>query len=137
MSTNAFPQSTPAAQGIAPGAIAAFVDGVETNGLELHSFILVRHGHKVAQGWWHPYRPDLPHMLFSLSKSFTSTAVGLAVHDPSVDLLEIGMVITVEPGAYLEKDGMGCRIEDTVLVTENGNEVLSKDVPSTPDAIAG
>ncbi|MEZ6035923.1 MAG: M24 family peptidase [Planctomycetota bacterium] len=61
--------------------------------------------------------------------------VGLAVHDPSVDLLEIGMVITVEPGAYLEKDGMGCRIEDTVLVTTDGCEILSKDVPSSPDAI--
>lgn len=61
--------------------------------------------------------------------------VGLAVHDPSIDVLEAGMVITVEPGAYLEDQGMGCRIEDTVLVTENGNEVLSKDVPSTPDAI--
>lgn len=61
--------------------------------------------------------------------------VGLAVHDPSVDVLAPGMVITVEPGAYLRDVGMGCRIEDTILVTENGCEVLSKDVPSTPDAI--
>jgi Xaa-Pro aminopeptidase len=61
--------------------------------------------------------------------------VGLAVHDPSVDVLAPGMVITVEPGAYLRDVGMGCRIEDTILVTEDGCEVLSKDVPSTPDAI--
>ncbi len=61
--------------------------------------------------------------------------VGLAVHDPSVDVLAAGMVITVEPGAYLRDVGMGCRIEDTILVTADGNEVLSKDVPSTPDAI--
>ncbi len=61
--------------------------------------------------------------------------VGLAVHDPSTDVLAPGMVITVEPGAYLRKEGMGCRIEDTILVTVDGNEVLSKDVPSTPDAI--
>jgi Xaa-Pro aminopeptidase len=61
--------------------------------------------------------------------------VGLAVHDPSVDVLEAGMVITVEPGAYLRDQGMGCRIEDTIVVTANGCEVLSKDVPSTPDAI--
>ena len=51
--------------------------------------------------------------------------VGLAVHDPSVDQLEAGMVITVEPGAYLRNKGFGCRIEDCVLVTENGCEVLS------------
>lgn len=61
--------------------------------------------------------------------------VGLAVHDPSVDELAAGMVITVEPGAYLRKLGMGCRIEDTVLVTADGCEVLSSNVPSTPDAI--
>ena len=61
--------------------------------------------------------------------------VGLAVHDPNPDVLEAGMVITVEPGAYLRDQGMGCRIEDTILVTSDGCEVLSKDVPSTPDAI--
>jgi len=61
--------------------------------------------------------------------------VGLAVHDPSVDKLEAGMVITVEPGAYLPKKGFGCRIEDCVLVTKDGCEVMSKNVPSHPDAI--
>ncbi|MCR9247171.1 MAG: Xaa-Pro peptidase family protein [bacterium] len=61
--------------------------------------------------------------------------VGLAVHDPSVDELEPGMVITVEPGAYLRKVGMGCRIEDTVLVTADGHENLSGHLPSDPDGI--
>lgn len=61
--------------------------------------------------------------------------VGLAVHDPSVDVLEAGMVITVEPGAYLPKKGYGCRIEDCVLVTENGCEVMSRNVPSHPDEV--
>ena len=41
--------------------------------------MVVRHGQVVAEGWWAPYAADEPHMLFSLSKSFTSTAVGLAV----------------------------------------------------------
>ena len=81
MPKTTFPQSTPAAQGIAPSAILALIDGIEQNNLEVHSFILLRHGHQVAQGWWHPYAPQLPHMLFSLSKSFTSTAVGLAVNE--------------------------------------------------------
>jgi Xaa-Pro aminopeptidase len=61
--------------------------------------------------------------------------VGLAVHDPSVDVLQPGMVITVEPGAYLRKQGMGCRIEDTILVTADGCEILSDNVPKAPDAI--
>jgi len=41
--------------------------------------MLVRHGHVVAEGWWTPYAPEIPHVLYSLSKSFTSTAVGFAV----------------------------------------------------------
>ena len=41
--------------------------------------MLVRHGHVVAEGWWSPYQAESPHALYSLSKSFTSTAVGLAV----------------------------------------------------------
>jgi Xaa-Pro aminopeptidase len=61
--------------------------------------------------------------------------VGLAVHDPSVDTLQAGMVITVEPGAYLRDQGMGCRIEDTILVTKDGYEVLSKGCPSKPEEI--
>jgi Xaa-Pro aminopeptidase len=61
--------------------------------------------------------------------------VGLAVHDPSVDVLEPGMVLTVEPGAYLRKEGMGCRIEDTLLVTETGCVNLSARLPSSPEGI--
>jgi CubicO group peptidase (beta-lactamase class C family) len=43
--------------------------------------MLLRHGHVIAEGWWHPYAPDQRHLLFSLSKSFTSTAVGFAVEE--------------------------------------------------------
>ena len=58
---------------------AAFLDEAEESIHHLHSVMLVRHGHVVAEGWWTPYAPAIPHMLYSLSKSFTSPAVGLAV----------------------------------------------------------
>jgi CubicO group peptidase (beta-lactamase class C family) len=52
----------------------------------LHSFMLIRHGQVVAEGWWHPWRAETPQMLFSLSKSFTASAVGLAIHEGRLSL---------------------------------------------------
>lgn len=75
------PRSTPEAQGIASSAIRSFVDEIDRRRLNLHSMMLLRHGQVVAEGWWHPYAGDYPHMLFSLTKSFTSTAIGLTVSE--------------------------------------------------------
>jgi CubicO group peptidase (beta-lactamase class C family) len=71
--------SPPEAQGIPSSALLALLSAAERSLDSLHSLILLRGGHTVAAGWWAPYAPDRPHELFSLSKSFTSTAVGLAV----------------------------------------------------------
>ncbi|MBA3870484.1 MAG: serine hydrolase [Anaerolineae bacterium] len=76
---NDLQRATPESQGIASAAILQFVETVEKQIHELHSFILLRHGKVVAEGWWSPYGREYPHLLFSLSKSFTSTAVGLAI----------------------------------------------------------
>lgn len=73
------PRSTPEAQGVPSQAILSFLDEVERGVPELHSLMLLRHGSVIAEGWWAPYAPQISHMLFSLSKSFTSTAVGMAV----------------------------------------------------------
>ena len=52
----------------------------------MNSFIFVRHGYVVAEGWWSPYDSTTPHILYSLSKSFTSTAVGLAISEGKMSL---------------------------------------------------
>jgi CubicO group peptidase (beta-lactamase class C family) len=58
--------------------VSDFLDRVETLGLDLHSIMIVKNGYAVAEGWWAPYRADAPQLLYSLSKSFTSTAIGIA-----------------------------------------------------------
>src|SRR5215468_4410235 len=73
------PRTLPEQQGIASSAILRFVEALERHIHEIHSFMLLRHGRVVAEGWWSPYSAEQPHLLFSVSKSFTSTAVGLAV----------------------------------------------------------
>ncbi|CAN5773002.1 hypothetical protein BH24DEI2_BH24DEI2_03570 [soil metagenome] len=80
------PRSTPEAQGIASSAISSFVEAVGRKKLELHSLMLVRHGQVIAEGWWRPYRATDIHLLYSMSKSFTATAVGIAVAE---SLLEV------------------------------------------------
>ena len=87
-----FPRSTPEAQGVSSAGLLGFIDAAEKQVDALHSFMLVRHGHVVAEGWWSPYAADEPHVMFSLSKSFTSTAVGLAAAEGklTVDDLVLG-----------------------------------------------
>lgn len=80
------PRSSPEAQGISSSAIRAFVEAADKEINTLHSFMLVRHGHVIAEAWWRPEAADKPHVLWSLSKSFTSTAVGLAAAEGKVSL---------------------------------------------------
>ena len=67
----------------------------------------------------------------------TSHFVGLSVHDAGRygEPLLPGSVITVEPGVYLPHEGFGVRIEDVVLVTAEGHEVLSSGIPKAAEEI--
>src|SRR5919107_5078838 len=80
------PRSTPAASGVSSRAVAALLDRLEARSVECHSIMVVRHGHVVAEGWWAPYSAERPHLLYSVTKSFTSVAVGLAIADGLLSL---------------------------------------------------
>ena len=73
------PRNTPESQGVSSSGILRFLEALGKSAHEFHSFMMVRHGQVIAEGWWSPYGAELNHMLYSLSKSFTSTAVGFAV----------------------------------------------------------
>ena len=75
------PRRSPESQGISSARILDFINAVEDNKLEFHGFMLVRHGNVVAEAWWPPYEAEQPHLLYSFSKSFTSTAAGLAIDE--------------------------------------------------------
>jgi len=63
--------------------------------------------------------------------------VGLCTHDvgPRMEKLQEGMVFAIEPGFYYPEKNIGVRIEDTVLITKDGCEVLTKDVPKEIDEV--
>lgn len=71
------PRSTPEAQGVASDALQTWLDALA--GDEHHSFMLLRHGSVIAEGAWTPFTLERPHQMWSLSKSFTSIAAGLAI----------------------------------------------------------
>lgn len=99
------PRSTPEEQGVPSKAIISFLERLKKQGQEHHSFMLLRHGHVIAEGSWYPYALEHYHMLFSLSKSVAATAVGIAagegllsIEDYIVDIFRDELPEGYDPG---------------------------------------
>ena len=73
------PRTTPEAEGVSSQGILDFINAIEASEHELHSLMILRHGTVITEGWWAPYRREFNHGMYSMSKSFTSTAIGFAV----------------------------------------------------------
>ncbi|MBW4079402.1 MAG: beta-lactamase family protein [Acidobacteria bacterium] len=85
--TNGLATSSPSEEGVEARGIESFLDSLESlPGVEAHSLMILRHGSVIVAGWWWPYTTDQLQLLYSVSKSFTSTALGLAVDDGLLDL---------------------------------------------------
>ena len=83
----ALPRSLPADEHVDPAAVLATVDAIDGDpAVELHSLMVLRHGRVVAEGWWAPHTPERTRLLYSLSKSFTSAALGFALQEGLVAL---------------------------------------------------
>ena len=72
---------TPEEVGVSSKEVKAFVDHCTELGKELHSFIIIRHGKIACEAYKAPLGPEHKHMMYSVSKSFTSTAIGFAVNE--------------------------------------------------------
>jgi hypothetical protein len=128
---NSLPRSTPEANGVDSSGIARFFAACDAADLELHSMMLVRHGNVIAERWWHPYGPAIPHMLFSLSKSFTSTAIGLAVGENRLSLDD--KVVSFFPEhapKEISTNLAAMRIRD-LLAMATGHEIEPKNTMET------
>lgn len=78
--------STPESQGVSSKSIHAFIEAFEKEVDSPHGLVILRNGHTIAQGWWAPYEQTDTHILYSLSKSFTSTAIGLLAAEGKIDI---------------------------------------------------
>ena len=84
-------RSAPEKQGVKSQAIVDFLNKIKEENHELHSFMLLKNGKVISECWWEPYAPQYRHQLFSLSKSFASTAIGMAVNE---GLLTVDTLVT-------------------------------------------
>ncbi|MFD7179329.1 serine hydrolase domain-containing protein [Streptomyces sp. NPDC056637] len=87
ISARSLPAAAPSEMDVDARGISRFLDALDSHPcVEPHSLMVLRGGRTVAEGWWFPYGPDRVHLLYSLSKSFTATAAGLAYGDGLLDL---------------------------------------------------
>jgi CubicO group peptidase (beta-lactamase class C family) len=80
-------RSSPSAQGVDAAGISDFLDAIESDPrIEPHGLIVHRHGRRIVEGYWAPHTGDRSRLVYSLSKSFTGTALGLLVGDGRLSL---------------------------------------------------
>jgi CubicO group peptidase (beta-lactamase class C family) len=125
------PRSTPEAQGVSSSKILVFIETADQKVNSMHSFMLVRHGHVVTEAWWKPESNSKQHILWSLSKSFTSTAVGLAVAEEKLSIDDLVLKffpddLPSEPSANLKK----MRVRDLLTMTSGHQDEVKLDAES-------
>ena len=127
-----FPRSTPDAQGVSSAAVLTWVEALDQVDA-MNSFMLVRHGQVIAEGWWKPYDAESPHELYSLSKSFTSTAVGMAVAEGKLSIDdEVLKFFRDDAPAAPSANLKAMRVRD-LLTMNTGNQ---DEVPTAADKIS-
>ncbi|MEK8126473.1 serine hydrolase [Paenibacillus filicis] len=98
------PTDIPEYHRLSSKALLEFFTRMEQLKLEVNSFMLLQDGHATAQFWREPYRKDSPQLLYSLSKSFTSIAIGIAwdqgwldLEDPVISFFPDKLPATISP----------------------------------------
>lgn len=123
------PRSTPEAQGLSSATVLEFVDALDQIDA-LNGVVVVRHGQVVAEGWWAPYDAEHRHVLYSLSKSFTSSAVGLAVAEGKLSIDDPVLKYFPDDAPANPSDNLkAMRVRDLLMMCAGHQE----ESPRTPD----
>jgi CubicO group peptidase (beta-lactamase class C family) len=122
------PRSIPEQEGVSSAGIIDFLNAIDTGRQEIHSFMFLRHGKVIAEGWWDPYGPDYKHLLYSASKTFTATAIGLAVSENRLKLTD--KVVSFFP--YSMPDTIGNNMKELTVAN-----LLTMSVGQDPAGMGG
>jgi len=126
-------RSAPEAQGVSSAALVDLVTTLDQQIDGMHSVMLLRHGVVIAEGWWAPYDAAHNHVLYSLSKSFTSTAVGCAVAEGKLSIDDEVLkffpeAAPVDAGSNLK----AMRVRDLLMMSTGHQE----EPPTAPDEVS-
>lgn len=83
---NILERVTPEQVGIYSKGVLSFLDSVQDKKINLHSFMLLRHGKVAVEGYYKPFGEKMLHNIYSVSKSFTSAAIGIAIGEGLLSL---------------------------------------------------
>jgi len=84
--TKILSSASPESQGVPSEAIISFMDDLERNNLNMHSFMLIKNGRVIAECYWPFFSAEKKHRMYSVSKSFTSVAIGMMVDEGRISL---------------------------------------------------
>jgi CubicO group peptidase (beta-lactamase class C family) len=128
------PRATPESQGVSSTGLLGLVEALDHVD-QVHSVMVLRHGRVIAEGWWTPYTSADRHELFSLSKSFTSTAIGFAVSEGRLTLDD--PVTRFFPGDVPQSPGpnlAGMRVRDLITMSTGHLDEPSSDASQVSPA---
>lgn len=114
---------TPEEVGVNSQAITDFINEINKNNLGLQSFTVVRHDKVCAQGFFKPYNKDIPHVLYSMSKSVTSTAIGFAVSEGLISLND--RVVKFFPEYVMSKRPFNRMLTVRMLLTMHSDKLIT------------
>jgi CubicO group peptidase (beta-lactamase class C family) len=116
--TDGWRMSTPETQGMDSQKLAQMLEAVRQQHLNLHSLLVFRNGYIVSETYFPPYQQITPHELFSVTKSFISTLVGIALDKGYIDRLD-QRVLDFFPGktfANLDAQKQAMTLEDVLTM---------------------
>lgn len=126
------PRSTPEAQGLPSQAVIDFIKEADKTVNTFHSYMIVRHGQVISEGWWKPEAADKPHILNSVTKSFTSTAVGFAVQEGKVKLDDPVLKFFPDDAPAEPSENLKAMKVRDLLTMSCGHDTESKEVNGAP-----
>ena len=137
--TQSLPRSTPEAEGISSAAIQQYIEKIDPKKHELHSYMLIRHGKVISEAWWKPYAADKVHSMYSVSKSWTSTAIGFAVAEKRLTVQDKVLSFFPEYADLKDKPFIqDLRVQDLLTMSVgHEKEPLRSVIVMQPDWIRG